>query len=35
VADRFHVVRLVNQHFKQIWKQHDTEGRKNRGGSSS
>ena len=31
VADRFHVVRLVNQHFMQIWKQHDPEGRKNRG----
>ena len=31
VADRFHVVRLVNQHFMQIWKQYDPEGRKNRG----
>ena len=31
VADRFHVVRLVNQHFLNVWKQQDTEGRKNRG----
>jgi transposase len=31
VADRFHVVRLVNQHFLKLWSQHDPEGRKNRG----
>lgn len=31
VADRFHVVRLVNQHFLKAWQQHDPEGRKNRG----
>ncbi|NYT66927.1 ISL3 family transposase, partial [Alcaligenaceae bacterium] len=31
VADRFHVVRLVNQHFLRIWKEHDPEGRVNRG----
>nr|WP_202947727.1 ISL3 family transposase [Advenella kashmirensis] len=31
VADRFHVVRLVNQHFMKLWQQHDPEGRKNRG----
>lgn len=31
VADRFHVVRLINQHFLSVWKQHDPEGRKNRG----
>ena len=31
VADRFHVVRLVNQHFMKVWQQHDPEGRKNRG----
>lgn len=31
VADRFHVVRLVNQHFLKVWQQHDPEGRKNRG----
>lgn len=31
VADRFHVVRLVNQHFLKLWQQHDPEGRKNRG----
>ena len=31
VSDRFHVVRLVNQHFLKIWQQHDPEGRKNRG----
>jgi transposase len=31
VADRFHVVRLINQHFLNVWKQHDPEGRKNRG----
>ena len=31
VADRFHVVRLINQHFMKVWQQHDPEGRKNRG----
>lgn len=31
VSDRFHVVRLVNQHFLALWKVHDEEGRKNRG----
>jgi transposase len=33
VADRFHVVRLINQHFLKVWRQHDPEGRKNRGWS--
>jgi transposase len=31
VADRFHVVRLVNQHFLKVWQQVYPEGRKNRG----
>ncbi len=31
VADRFHVVRLINQHFLKAWQQHHPEGRKNRG----
>lgn len=31
VADRFHVVRLVNQHFLKLWQQYDPEGRRNRG----
>jgi len=31
VADRFHVVRLVNQHFLKVWRQHHPEGSKNRG----
>src|SRR5690625_4040895 len=31
VADRFHVVRLVNQHFMEFWKQMDPVGRKKRG----
>ena len=31
VADRFHVVRLINQHFLKVWQQYDSEGRKNRG----
>ena len=31
VADRFHVVRLINQHFLKAWQQADPEGRKNRG----
>lgn len=31
VADRFHVIRLINQHFLKVWQQHHPEGRKNRG----
>ena len=31
VADRFHVIRLINQRFMETWKQLDSEGRKNRG----
>lgn len=31
VADRFHVVRLLNQHFLKTWSQFDEVGRKNRG----
>ena len=31
VADRFHVVRLVNQHFLNAWKDVDPEGRRDRG----
>ena len=31
VADRFHVVRLVNHHFLKLWQQHDPLGRKDRG----
>ena len=31
VADRFHVVRLIHQHFLKVWQQYDPEGRKNRG----
>ena len=31
VADRFHVIRLVNQHFLKAWQLQDSEGRKNRG----
>lgn len=31
VADRFHVVRLVNHHFLKLWQQHDPEGRRHRG----
>lgn len=31
VADRFHVVRLLNQHFLKVWGMLDPEGRKNRG----
>lgn len=31
VADRFHVIRLVNQHFLNAWKEVDPEGRKNPG----
>ena len=31
VADRFHVIRLVNHHFLKLWQQIDPIGRKNRG----
>lgn len=31
IADRFHVVRLVNHHFMKQWSEHDEVGRKNRG----
>ena len=31
VADRFHVIRLINQHFLKVWQQVHPEGRKNRG----
>ncbi len=31
VADRFHVVRLVNHHFLKLWQQQDPVGRKDRG----
>ena len=31
VADRFHVIRLINQHFLNTWKQLDPKGRKSRG----
>jgi len=31
VADRFHVVRLVNHHFLKLWQQQDPVGRKHRG----
>jgi transposase len=31
VADRFHVVRLMNQHFLKTWSEFDPVGRKNRG----
>lgn len=31
VADRFHVIRLVNQHFLRLWRDYDPEGRRNRG----
>ena len=31
VADRFHVVRLINHHFLRVWQQIDPRGRKNRG----
>ena len=31
VADRFHVVRLINHHFLKAWQQQHPEGRKNRG----
>ncbi len=31
VADRFHVIRLVNQHFLKVWQAIDPQGRRNRG----
>jgi transposase len=31
VADRFHVIRLMNHHFLKLWQTLDPEGRKNRG----
>ena len=31
VADRFHVVRLLNHHFLKVWRMLDPDGRKNRG----
>ncbi len=31
VADRFHVIRLVNHHFLKVWQGIDPDGRKNRG----
>ena len=31
VADRFHVIKLINHHFMHTWKMFDEEGRKNRG----
>jgi transposase len=31
VADRFHVIRLLNQHFLKLWQSQDPEGRKHRG----
>lgn len=31
VADRFHVIRLLNHHFLKVWQLLDPEGRKNRG----
>ena len=31
VADRFHVIRLINHHFLKSWQHFDPEGRKNRG----
>ncbi|GAB3039851.1 ISL3 family transposase [Bowmanella dokdonensis] len=31
VADRFHVVRLINHHFLKAWQLHHPEGRRNRG----
>lgn len=31
VADRFHVIRLINQHFLATWRQLDPNGSKNRG----
>ncbi|WOJ95588.1 ISL3 family transposase [Congregibacter brevis] len=31
VADRFHVIRLVNQHLLKAWQNYDPEGRKHRG----
>ncbi len=31
VADRFHVIKLINHHFLKLWQEIDPEGRKNRG----
>lgn len=31
VADRFHVVRLINHHFMKVWRDHDPEGGRRRG----
>lgn len=31
MADRFHVVRVINQHFLKAWQQHHPEGRRERG----
>ena len=31
VADRFHVLRLINHHFMKVWREHDPEGGKRRG----
>lgn len=31
IADRFHVIRLINYHFLRVWQQIDPKGRKNRG----
>lgn len=31
VADRFHVIRLINHHFMNVWKQLDPDGKYNRG----
>ena len=31
VADRFHVIRLINHHFLACWRQLDPEGSRNRG----
>lgn len=30
VADRFHVIRLVNQHFLKLWQDYDSEGQEPR-----
>jgi transposase len=34
VADRFHVIRLISQHFVACWKQLDPQGSKSRGFTS-
>lgn len=31
IADRFHVIRLINQHFLRLWQMQDSVGRKHRG----